>query len=51
MGRPPKKKAEKQDGHVMVNVTPAELRMLKAEAKAKGLSLGALLMLPWRNRE
>lgn len=51
MGRPPKAANEKFSEQVNVKMTSAELSMLKAEAKRRGVSLSALMMGPWRESE
>ena len=48
MGRPPKPRAEKYSRIVCLKMTQAEYRALRAEAERLGISLGALLMRPWR---
>jgi len=50
MGRPPKPRAEKQSERIAVNVTPAEYRAIKEDAKAAGLSLSAYLLDCWKKR-
>jgi hypothetical protein len=47
MGRPLKGK-EKRSIHLMVKITPGEARALKATAKREGISVGELVMKPWR---
>lgn len=51
MGRPPKKKAEKQSERVMVYLTLRERARLEAMAKKEGLHLAALIMRPWREEK
>ncbi|MEW6357953.1 MAG: hypothetical protein AB1696_16590 [Planctomycetota bacterium] len=48
MGRPPKPKAEKWGARVSVNMTEAEYRQLRTEAKAAGKSLASYLLDCWR---
>lgn len=50
-GRPPKKPAEKQSERVMVYLTPDEHARFEAQAKSEGMSLAALIMRPWREKE
>lgn len=50
MGRPPLGAKAKTE-FVFVRVTKAELGILKAEAKREGLSMPALLMRPWRQKQ
>lgn len=47
-GRPPKK-AEKQSKRIMAYLTPDEYKQF--EAKEEDLSLAALIMRPWREKE
>jgi len=47
-GRPPKPPGEKWSECVMVRMTPVERERIQAEAKRRGISLSALLMLQWR---
>ena len=48
MGRPPIPAAERLGEPITVRVTKAERAALEAEAKRLGVSLSALMMLPWR---
>jgi len=48
MGRPPKRKADKQASRIQVNLTPAEFRQVTREAKAAKLSRSAYLVECWR---
>lgn len=48
MGRPPLPPSERQARIVSVRVTEAELKMLRAEAKRRGVTVSALLLGPWR---
>ncbi len=50
-GRPPKRPEERQDERVMVRMTKAERKYLEELAKQRGLSLGALMMSPWRKEQ
>lgn len=50
MGRPPKKKTEKQSANVMVRLTPAEYRLLRADAESAGKSMAAVLLDGWKSR-
>ena len=50
-GRRPKTKAEKMSKHILVSMTPAEWKRVKAEAKKQGLSVSALLMKPYRKEK
>lgn len=50
-GRPPGDPSERQSERVMVYLTPAERKRLGALAKAEGISLAALVMRPWREKE
>lgn len=50
MGRPPKKPGDKQTACIMVRLTPAEGRRLRAEARAAGLPPATYLAELWRNR-
>jgi len=50
MGRPPKPAGERLGEPITVRVTKAERAALEAEAKRLGVSLSALLMLPWREQ-
>jgi len=48
MGRPPKPKTQKWAARVSVNMTEAEYRQLRKEAKAAGKSLASYLLDCWR---
>ena len=50
-GRPPKARADKQSEQIMVRVTPAERAQLEKLANDEGVSLSALIMHPWRDKE
>ena len=50
-GRPPKAPQEKQSEPVMVYLTPVERKRLGTQAAAEGISLAALVMRPWREKE
>ena len=50
-GRPPKAPAEKQSEQVVVYLTKGERKGLEALAAEKGLSLSAMIMDPWREKE
>ncbi len=47
-GRPPKPKSQKRSAHFQVNVTLAEAKALRAEAKRLGTSVSALFLEAWR---
>ena len=47
MGRPSKGLT----GQIHFRVSPAEARMLIAEAKKRGITISDLLMFPWRDRK
>lgn len=47
-GRPPKPKEEKQSERTMVSMTKSERDRLDALARKEGMSLGSLIMRPWR---
>ena len=48
MGRPPRPAAERQSKRVLVSMTPADFRRLKAEAKARNLPLATVLLRTWQ---
>lgn len=48
MGRPPKPVEAKLGERIVVNMTKAERARIEAEARRRGPSLSAVLMLPWR---
>ena len=50
MGRPPKPLHERRVEQVCIRMTQAERRQLDAEADRLGISLGELLMRPWRKK-
>ena len=50
-GRPPGDPRERQSERVMVYLTPAERKRLGALAKKADISLAALVMRPWREKE
>ena len=50
-GRPPKTATEKQSRRVMVYLTPAEHDKLHSLAEEAGISLAALIMRPWREKD
>lgn len=49
MGRPPMPKGTQRTIQVKARVTPAEAKLLLAEAKRRGMTISDLLMLPWRD--
>ena len=51
MGRPPKPPHEKRGQVLCIRVTAQERRHLDRDAKKLGLSLGELLMRPWREEK
>ena len=48
MGRPPKPATKKYSEIVCIKMTKAERAMLAREAKKRGITVSALLMLQWR---
>ncbi|MFL2540712.1 MAG: ribbon-helix-helix domain-containing protein [Candidatus Latescibacterota bacterium] len=50
-GRPPKTATEKQSRRAMVYLTPAEHDKLHSLAEEAGISLAALIMRPWREKD
>ena len=50
-GRPPKQPEEKQGEQVTVYLTKSERAELERQAQNEGISLTALIMRPWREKE
>ena len=50
-GRPPRKPGERQSERITVYLTAAERERLGTLAKKAGISLAALVMRPWREKE
>ena len=48
MGRPPKPKSKKQNARIMLNVTPADKKILEKDARLTGKSLSAYLFEAWQ---
>ena len=49
MGRPPLPPGTQKATRLSVRVSDAELKLLLAEAKRRGMTISDLLMLPWRD--
>jgi|GEM_PF-2091345 len=49
MGRPPLPRGTQKAIRLSLRVTPAEVKLLQAEAKRRGITVSDLLMLPWRD--
>ena len=50
-GRPPKAVADRQSEPIMVYLTKAERKRLGDMAAEQGVSISALIMQPWRDKE
>ena len=48
MGRHPKKPADRHSFCIAIRLTPAERRLIEAEARRRGLRMATLVMEPWR---
>ena len=51
MGRPPTPAKKKRRRFLSLRVTDAELKAVQAEAERQGVSVGELLMKPWRKED